>query len=97
LTREKQWAIENKFKAIALCFNDYNKNIIEIWKKRRLGEVRTPRTPRHIFYNGMNQVDFAVNIQHTKQWIVYEKLDESFKFDWTSISYVISDYRHPTK
>ena len=28
LTREKQWAIENKFKAIALCFNDYNKNRI---------------------------------------------------------------------
>jgi hypothetical protein len=87
LPAEKLWAVENKFKAIAICVNDYNKNITKIWKRVRLGEKRTPRKPYHLFYNGLNELDFPVIIQYTKQWIIYEKLYEDFNFDWDSIKW----------
>ena len=85
LPAEKAWAIENKFKAIAICFNDYNKNMPKIWKRIRFGEKRTPRQSHHIFYNGVNELEFPVTIQYTKQWVMYEKLDPVFDFDWSSI------------
>jgi hypothetical protein len=85
LTAEKEWAIKNNFKAIALCFNDYNKNIINIWKRFRLGEDRSPRQSHHLFYNGLNEVLFPVTIQYTKQWIIYEVLESDFYFDWETI------------
>ena len=85
LPTEKAWAIENKFKAIAICFNDYNKNMPKIWQRIRFGEKRTPRQSHHIFYNGVNELEFPVTIQYTKQWIMYEKLDSSFDFDWSII------------
>jgi hypothetical protein len=85
LPAEKIWAIENKFKAIAICFNDYNKNMPKIWNRIRFGEKRTPRQSHHIFYNGVNELEFPVTIQYTKQWIMYEKLDPSFDFDWSII------------
>jgi hypothetical protein len=85
LPAEKAWAIENKFKAIAICFNDYNKNMLNIWKRVRFGEKRTPRQSHHLFYNGVNELEFPVTIQYTKQWIMYEKLDPSFGFDWDII------------
>jgi hypothetical protein len=82
---EKAWAIEKKFKAIAICFNDYNKNLIKLWQRIRLGEKRTPRQSHHLFYNGVNELEFPVTIQYTKQWVMYEKLDPSFEFDWYTI------------
>jgi hypothetical protein len=85
LPAEKTWAIENKFKAIGICFNDYNKNITKIWKRIRFGEKRTPRQSHHMFFNGVNELEFPVTIQYTKQWIIYEKLDPMFEFDWESI------------
>jgi hypothetical protein len=85
LPAEKAWAIENKFKAIAICFNDYNKNMPKIWQRIRFGEKRTPRQSHHLFYNGVNELEFPVTIQYTKQWIMYEKLDTSFDFDWSII------------
>lgn len=85
LPAEKAWAIDNNFKAIAICFNDYNKNMPIIWKRIRLGEKRTPRQSHHLFYNGVNELEFPVTIQYTKQWVMYEKIDPSFDFDWNSI------------
>jgi hypothetical protein len=88
LPAEKGWAIENTFKAIAICFNEYNKNLIQVFKRRRLGEQEeriNNREPHHLFYNGVNELEFPVTIQYTKQWIMYEKLDPSFDFDWTTI------------
>ena len=85
LPAEKSWAIENNFKAIAICFNDYNKNMTKIWKRVRLGEKRTPRQLHHMFFNGVNELEFPVTIQYTKQWIMYEKLDPTFDFNWESI------------
>jgi hypothetical protein len=87
LPKEKKWAIDRGCKAIALCFNDYNKNIISIWNRRRLGENRSSRQPHHLFYNGVNKVDFPVNIQHTKQWVIYERLYKEFDFNWKKLEW----------
>lgn len=88
LRNEKAWALQNNYKAIALTFNSYNKNLIKIWQKRRLGEKRTPRQPYHMFHRNFNSVDYLVYIQYTPQYIIYETLDDSFAYDWNQIRYV---------
>lgn len=87
LPAQKRWAKENNYSAIALTFNDYNKNIIQIFKKRRLGEKRSPRESKHLFYSNFNQVEYPVNIQFTKQWVIFEKLNDDWNFDWQSLKY----------
>jgi len=87
LPNEKKYALYKGFKAIALCFNEYNKNIIDIFYRKRLGENRTKKLPHHLFYNNLNKVTFAVTIQSTKQYVLYEKLDDTFHFDWEIIKY----------
>ena len=90
LTIHKQWAIENKCKQIALSFNDYNKNIIKIFKRNRLGEKNTRlsrRTASNLFYNGVNELDFPVTIQYTKQWVIYEQIDPEWTYDWSIIKH----------
>ena len=88
LPLHKKWAIENNCKVIAITFNDYNKNLIETFKRKRFGEHRTVRQSHHLFYNNFNEVNFPVTVQYTKQWIVYEVLDLSFNFNWNSIEYL---------
>lgn len=85
LPEHKLWAMENNCKQVALSFNDYNKRLIVVWKRTRIGESRSPRTERHMFYNDFNELDFPVTIQYTKQWVIYEKLDDSWDFDWSII------------
>ena len=88
LVEHKKWAIDKNMKMIALSFNDYNKNIIQIFKRGRLGEKPgriNNREPKNIFYNGLQEVKFPVTIQYTPQWVIYEKLDNSFDFDWESL------------
>lgn len=90
LPYHKEWAKRNNCKIVALSFNEYNKNIVEIFKRRRLGEqldrVNT-RKHKHLFYNGLNEVEFPVVVQNTKQYLIYEKLDKTFDFDWESIKW----------
>jgi hypothetical protein len=91
LPLHKSWCIENNIKIVALSFNEYNKNLIQVFKRRRLGEHCdriNNRQPHHLFYNGVNEPGFPVVIQYTKQWVIYEKLDPSFDFDWTSIRHI---------
>jgi len=86
LVEHKKWAIDRNMKMIALSFNEYNKNIIQIFKRGRLGEKPgriNSRKPIHLFYNGLHEVKFPVTIQYTPQWVIYEKLDENFDFDWS--------------
>jgi hypothetical protein len=86
LVEHKKWCIERQVKLIALSFNDYNKNIIEIFKRNRLGEKNNRinnREPKHMFYTGIEEVGFPVMIQYTPQWVIYEKIDKDFKFDWS--------------
>jgi hypothetical protein len=88
LTEQKKWAIGKNMKIIALSFNEYNKNIIQIFKRNRLGEKTgriNSRNSKNMFYNGVNEVPFQVTIQHTPQWVIYEKIDENFNFDWTKL------------
>lgn len=88
LPNEKKWAIENGFKIIVLTFNDYNKNLMKLWNRTRLGESRTSRESHHFGYNGVTEVEFLVNIQYTKQYVLYEKLDPSYDFDWETIKWI---------
>lgn len=85
LVEHKKWAVSKNIKLIALSFNNYNKNIIQIFKRNRLGEKSgrvNSREPKNMFYNGLQEVSFPVTIQYTPQWVIYEKLDNSFEFDW---------------
>lgn len=84
---QKQWAVENNISAVGLCFNEYNKNIVETFKRIRLGEIRSEREPKHLFYNNLIEVEFPVVIQYTKQYLIYEKLIDSWDFDWESIRF----------
>ena len=88
LVEHKKWAINNNIKMISLSFNEYNKNIIQIFKRNRLGEKIgriNSREPHHMFYGGLHEVNFPVIIQYTPQWVIYEKLDDSFDFNWESL------------
>lgn len=83
LPYEKKWAINNNFKAIILTFNDYNKNLIQLWNRTRLGENRTERNLSHFGYNGIEIVPYPVEIQYTKQYVICEKLDITWNYDWS--------------
>lgn len=93
LPAHKKWSIENGCKAIALCFNEYNKNMITAIKRARLGENKDRpkvREPHHMFYSGIHEVGFPVIIRGVKQWVVYEKLDPNFEFSqgtWERIAF----------
>lgn len=89
LPLHKQWSIDNKCKAVALSFNQYNKNLISVFKRTRIGERNyrtTSREPHHLFYSGLSEVPFLVDIQFTPQWVIYEKLDPAWNYDWASLS-----------
>jgi hypothetical protein len=75
-------------KIVMLTFNEYNKNLIQVFKRKRLGEKinRNARKPHHLFYNGLNEIQFPISIQYTKQWGIYEKLSD-WDFDWSTIRY----------
>ncbi len=83
LPYHRAWAVANKCRQIALTFNDYNKNIAEIFKRNRAG---TPRLEHNLFYNGLEELKFPVIIQKTPQWVIYERLDSSWNFNWDCIS-----------
>jgi hypothetical protein len=85
LPKQKSWAQNKNLGAIGLTFNSYNKNLAKIWEKRRLGEKRNERESQHMFYNGFQKVEFPVLIKNTSQWVIYEKLNEDWNFDWEII------------
>lgn len=90
LVEHKKWCVKNQLKIIALTFNEYNKNIIQIFKRNRLGENSgriLNRRPENMFYNGLHELPYPVYIQYSKQYVIYEKLDENFEFDWSAIQY----------
>jgi len=82
---QKLWAQDQTLQAICLTFNYYNRNLIKIWEKRRLGEKRPARQPHHLFYKGLHKVEFPVLIQSTPQWVIYEKIKETWDFNWDTI------------
>lgn len=89
LATQKKWAIDHGCGAVGLCFNMHNRNLLEVFKRIRLGEDKNrinSRKEHHLFYTGMIEVAHTVTIQYSKQWVVYELLDPMWSFDWTTIS-----------
>lgn len=87
LSRHYQWAKEHNAKMFFVSFNEYNKNMIKFVKRSGLGRVKN-RTPDMAFYNGVNEAPFPLNIQHTKQWVVYDKIDPNYNFNFEKIKWV---------
>lgn len=80
------WAKLHGIKTIALTFNDYNKKLMSYFTRNGIGVVKN-RTPDMLFYNGVNVLSHSVIIQHTKQWVIYHKIDENYEPDWKLIEY----------
>jgi hypothetical protein len=88
LPAHKAWALANNCKQVALSFNEYNKNLTRPFTRTRAGEDGariSRRTEDMMFYSGVNELDFKVCIQYTPQWVIYEKLDSKWDFNWRII------------
>lgn len=88
LPAHKEWSRERGIKQVAVCFNEYNKNLMYTFFRSRMGESNQrlfERQSHHLFYSNINELPFPVNIQDTKQWVLYESLDSNWTFDWTKI------------
>lgn len=90
LPAHKKWSVDNNCQAVAITFNEYNKNLTRTFKRTRLGESAdriVSREPHHLFFTGMYELDFPVTVQYTKQWLIYEKLHSEFAFNWDTIKW----------
>lgn len=87
LPEQLAWAKQKNCKLFFLTFNEYNKNLIKIVKRNGLGRAKN-RTPDMLFYNGIKEAPFPCNIQYTKQWVVYDVIDENYIFNWDSIRWI---------
>lgn len=86
LPEQRDWMISKGMKQVALSFNEYNRNLVYLFTR---GFVkREHRTPRHMFYWNMNVLSYRVVIQHTPQWVIYEKVDPTsdWSFDWFTLA-----------
>ena len=79
-----KWAKANGYKQIAITFNDYNSKLMNIFIRNGAG-VKKNRQVDSLFYTGVNQVPFPVTIKYTPQWVLYQKLDPDWEFDYSSI------------
>jgi hypothetical protein len=86
LPLQYQWAKKRNLKTFMLTFNDYNKKLINIIKRSGFGRVKN-RTEEKPFFYGVHTIDFPVTIQHTKQWIVYDKIDKNYEPNWKKIEH----------
>lgn len=85
LPANKAWATKQGCKQVALSFNEYNKSLLRLWTRIRIGESSdriSKRTNDMMFFNGVNELKFPVYIQYTPQWVVYEQLDPDWNFNW---------------
>lgn len=81
------WAKNKKLKTIALTFNEYNRDLIKYFKRTGFG-IKKNRNPNSLFHNGLHEVKFPINLQYTKQWAIYHKIDEEYCPDWENIKWV---------
>jgi hypothetical protein len=86
LPMQLKWAKDHNLKIIALTFNDYNKRLIPYFKRSGFG-IEKKRNPDSMFYNGQFHIDFPVTINHTKQWVLYHKIDEQYQPNWENIKF----------
>lgn len=81
-----RWAKQHNYKQIALTFNEYNKNLKNIFLRNGFG-VQKNRKEDSLFFTGVHEVDFPVTIKYTKQWVIYQKLDENWNYDYSQIKH----------
>ena len=79
LKYQREWCIRQNCKAFILTFNDYNKKLMDILI--RDGKYKEKATKgvgfsRPNFYNNFQKLERKVIIQHTEQWVLYEKFKE---------------------
>jgi len=86
LPKQLEWAKNKNLKTIALTFNSYNKDLIKYFKRSGLG-IKKNRNPNSMFYNGVYEVDYPCNIQHTKQWVIYDKIDMNYEPNWHKLKW----------
>ncbi len=80
------WAKNNNLKTVALTFNNYNKKLMNYFKRTGMG-VPKKRNSSRLFYNGVYEVPFSVNIQFTEQWVLYHKIEENYTPIWEKIKW----------
>ena len=80
------WAKSNDLKTVLLSFNNYNKRLMNYFKRTGMG-VPKKRNETRLFHNGVFEVPFSVNIQHTEQWVLYHKIDETYEPNWGNIRF----------
>ena len=81
-----KWAKANSYKQIAITFNDYNSKLKNIFIRNGVG-VKKNRQVDSLFYTGVHQVPFPVTIKYTPQWVLYQKLDSDWTFDYSKIKH----------
>ena len=81
-----KWAKANSYKQIAITFNDYNSKLKNIFIRNGVG-VKKNRQVDSLFYTGVHQVPFPVTIKYTPQWVLYQKLDSDWTFDYSEIKH----------
>jgi len=81
-----RWAKFNGYKQIAITFNDYNSKLKNIFIRNGVG-VKKDRKEDSLFYTGVHQVPFPVTIKYTPQWVLYQKLDPDWTFDYSKIKH----------
>jgi hypothetical protein len=86
LPEQMRWSKERSYKIAALCFNEYNKNMVNMFLKNGFGVVKN-RTSDMMFYDNIQKVNFPVSIQYTPQWVVYYKIDKNYEYDWSKIKW----------
>jgi GNAT superfamily N-acetyltransferase len=86
LPHQLAWARERRLKTIALTFNEYNKRLLPYFRRSGVG-IKKNRNPNSLFYTGLHEIDFPCEVQYTKQWIIYSKIDEEYTPDWHAIKW----------
>lgn len=89
LPLQLKWAKHKDQKAIVLTFNEYNRRLLNYFRRSGFG-IKKKRNPDSLFYNGLHEVPFPINLQFTKQWAIYHKIDENYEPDWDLIKWVDS-------
>lgn len=84
------WAKSKGFKQAAITFNEYNSKLKNIFLRTGFGVVKD-RKENSLFFNGVNELDFPVEIKYTKQWLLYEKFDPLWDFDYNKIRWTKSN------
>lgn len=88
LPEQLEWAKRKGMKTFAVSFNEYNQKLRHNFMRTGMGIVKR-KGPGGLFHGSKPQiVEFPVEIQYTKQWLLYRNIDESYQPNWEAIRWV---------